>query len=162
MPGSGPKTDGKPVELETEKQQEHGCDDKTRQANGEDGQKAADIIHPATAPGGRKKTGGQAHRHGKAKGQAAEQHGNGEPLPDDVVDVVIAVFQRHPEIAMGQIPQITEVLFPDGLIKVVFGFEIPFDLRRRGFAFAIKRAAGGEVNQDERQRADDQQQRYGE
>ena len=55
-----------------------------------------------------------------------------------------------------------QILFPDRFVEVVGGAEVAFDFRRRGRAFAIERAAGRQMHQRKRQRADDQQQRHGE
>ena len=67
----------------------------------------------------------------------------------------------------GQPPQISRapdrrgsaVLFPDRFVQMIFGLEVALDFRRRGRALAVKRAAGREMHEHKRQRADDQQQR---
>ena len=134
-------------------------DHKARHAHGQHGQKTAGIIRPAPAPGGGEKSDRQARPHGETKRQRAERHRNRQSLRDDVVDGVVAVFERDAEIAVRQIAQIADVLFPDRLIEMIFRLEVALDFRRRRRAFTVERPAGREMHQAERQRADDQQQR---
>ena len=61
------------------------------------------IILPSPAPGRGEKSKRQADAHRKAKGERAKRHRNRQSLRDDVVDGVVAVFERDAEVAMRQI-----------------------------------------------------------
>src|SRR6266567_2909910 len=83
---------------------------------------------------------------------------------------MVSVFQRDIKTRRGVAPapglilfpnqsEVAEVLFANRFIQMVFGLDSALDFRRCGFAFAIKRAAGGHFNQDKRQEADNEQKR---
>src|SRR6266481_1454495 len=83
---------------------------------------------------------------------------------------MVSVFQRDIKTRRGMAPapgfiffpnqsKVAEVLFANRFVQMVFGLDCALDFWRCGFAFAIKRAAGGHLNQNKRQEADDEQQR---
>ena len=80
-------------------------------------------------------------------------------MRDDVVDGVVAIFQRHPKIAVQQIAKVASVLFPNRFVEVVFGLEVALDFWRGGLAVTVERPARCKMNKEESQRADDEQQR---
>jgi len=162
VPRRFPQADGQQFPFDGEKQDQQRRDDKSGHANGQRGQKTAGIIRPSPAPGCGEKTDRQPDAHRKPERQGAEQHGDRQSLCDDVIDRMIAIFERDTEVAVRQIAQVAEVLFPDRFIEMIFRLQGALDFRRRRRALAVKRPAGSEMHQGKRQRADDQQQRNGE
>ena len=162
VPRRFPEADGQQFPFDGKEQDQQRRDNESRHAHGQHGQKTAGIIRPAPAPGRGEKSDRQADAHRKAKRQRAEQHRDRQSLRDDVIDRMVAVFERDAEIAMCQVTQVAEVLFPDRFIEMIFCLQVALDFRRRRRALAVERPAGSEMHQGKRQRADDQQQRNGE
>jgi hypothetical protein len=115
-----------------------------------------------TTPHRGKKPKWQTHPHSKSKCEQSKASGHGERLPDNVVDGVVAVFKRKAKITVCQVTQEAEVLFPTGLIEMVFGEQGAFDLRRSRPSFAIEWSAGCDPDEGKCKDADEKQQRQGE
>ena len=91
-------------------------------------------------------------------------------MRDDVADAVAAIFIGNVEARGRVMPlavrvffpdeaEVAQVLFPNRFVQMIRGLQIAFDFGRRGRAFAVERAAGREMHEQKRQRADDEQQR---
>jgi hypothetical protein len=72
---------------------------------------------------------------------------------------MVAVFHGWPEIAMRQTVEVSQVLFPNRLIQMIFGQEIALDFRGSGGAFAVERSSRSKMHQKKSYRANHQHDR---
>src|SRR5215210_6745327 len=144
-----PQARRQPVPFECEHHDEQRRDHKTWNADREQRDKACDIIPRAPAADRTVKSKRYPNALRKEEGANPQRHRHRQTLLDNVVHGMVAILHRRAKIAARKIAEVTEVLFPQWFIEVVFGFERPLDFRRSRFAFLIKRTSWRDANENE-------------
>src|SRR5437899_9235484 len=121
MPGRFPQRGRKDVPVDREGHNQKRSHHESRHAGKKNGEKASDIVAPFSTSCRGEEAKRNSDALGKAECQKSQRQRNRKPLSNDVVDAVIAVFQRRTKIAVSEVNQVAEVLFPDWLIQVIFG-----------------------------------------
>ena len=123
-------------------------DDKTGNANGEHGQKTAGDNPPIVrACAAVKNPTGKPTPMAKQNASAPSVMETGSPCAMMSLTVWLRYLSDGAEIPVRQIAEVAQVLFPNRFVQMIFGLHVAFDFRRRGLAFAVKRAAGREMHQ---------------
>ena len=157
-----PQGNREQVALDAQKEDQERAQDKGRYANHEYGKKAPGIILPPSAPHGALIANRNSDTQGQAEGKPPERQGDRQRLTDDVVHRMVPVFEGRSQVPVREVAEKSQILFPDRFIEMIFRLQLPFDLRRCGFALSIKRAAGGDAHQEKGEEADGQQEGQGE
>ena len=143
-----PAAGGQPFEGDGEDENHDGGfdeagDDDAGHGGGHDG-----VVRPCVAP----ERGDGAHEYaqngGDDEGVHAQLDGNGQGLGEQLVDVVVFVFERRAEVAVGELFEVIEVLQVHRVVQVVFGFDVGQYGGRYVFV-AGKGAAGCEPHHEE-------------
>jgi len=100
----------------------------------------------------------QAHAHYGAEDQGghAEPQTGRKTLADDVQHRPVLIFQRGPEIAVGDVAEIGQVLDAQRLVQAILGLQIVLDLGGQ-FAVGVEGSARRRAHHEEGD-GDDQKQ----
>src|SRR5437016_12622963 len=110
MPGRFPKSGRKQSPVNGKAHDQQRANDEPRNTHGKQRKKAAEMIAELSVPDCGVKAEWNADSFGETESKQAEHDRDRQPLPDDVVDAVITVFQRWTEVAMQEIAEISKVL----------------------------------------------------
>ena len=113
------------------------------------------MVPPGVAPQRGHDSDRQADEKRAGQRAASDHDIDRKTLPDDLVHGGVAVLIGRAEIALQNAAEIAKILFVQRLIQVILALDILFDLRRN-FFLRIEWAAGSGVQQQKRQRDDDQ------
>src|SRR5204863_5588321 len=114
--------------------------------------KAAGVILPLTAAGGREIAERQAESQRKTERQHPQGHRDGQGLRNNVAEGMVSIFEREIEICRRMMPlarliflpnqtEAAEVLLQDRPLEAVSGLARALDFRRGGPSSAVERSA---------------------
>src|SRR5947208_1442760 len=103
-------------------------DHKPGDADEKDREETGGVVSPPAPSRSRIETQWNSQPLREAKREQAKGHGDGQALKNNIIDAVIPVFHRSAEIPVSKVAQVAEILFPNRLIQMVFGFDIALDL----------------------------------
>ena len=157
-PGSArdPAGRGQDFPLEGEEKHEHGPDDEKGNRDAYDRKGHGQVIHPRVLLYGGDHAGPDTEEHGHAEGYKAQKEGVRKACEDIKIDVVVLVSKRRAQVPPENIQEITSILDDQGLIHMIFLFDVFEDLLGQSF-FSIERPARRNPDNEEAYCDDDKE-----
>ena len=155
-----PAAHRQPAQRQPKQEREQRTGDEGRQSDGERCEAGDGEVDGASAS----QRGPDAERHPakrrECKRGEADRHADRQSLCDEAGDALIAQLVRKAEVAVGKTFEIMQILHAEGPVEAVEMIEIGAHLRRQG-TLLVEGAAGGQTDDEEGERDENQQGRDG-